>query len=255
MRNDYPILEFDPAREAIIEPARTVPRLEGMPEHCVLCFFREVIEGLCRSGQAREITHQRSEVGRHPVYAVEVDGRRVAVAHPGLGAPFAAGMLEELIARGGRKFIAAGGCGVLDGGIAAGHAIVPVSAVRDEGTSYHYLPPAREVTAGGAGLAALEQVLKQRRSPYVVGKTWTTDAVYRETPEKVRLRREEGCLAVEMEAAAFFAVAQFRGVEFAQLLYAGYDVSGSEWDPRDWTGNTSVREALFWLAVEACLLL
>jgi purine-nucleoside phosphorylase len=68
-------------------------------------------------------------------------------------------------------------------------------------------------------------------------------------------RRAEGCLTVEMEAAAFFAVAQFRGVQFAELLYGGDDLSGSEWDSRQWESHTSVREKLFWLAAEACLLL
>ena len=86
-----------------------------------------------------------------------------------------------------------------------------------------------------------------------MAKTWTTDAFYRETPAKVRRRREEGCLTVEMEAAAFFAVAQFRGVPFAQLLYGGDDVSGV-WDFRAWTTH-AVREELFWLAAEACLAL
>ena len=82
-----------------------------------------------------------------------------------------------------------------------------------------------------------------------------TDAVYCETEVKVRHRKAEGCLTVEMEAVAFFAVAQFRSVQFDQLLYGGDDVSSSEWDSRLWDSHTSVREKLFWLAAEACLLL
>ena len=58
-----------------------------------------------------------------------------------------------------------------------------------------------------------------------------------------------------MEAAAFFAVAQFRGVLFAQMLYGGDDVSGNEWDSRRWQSRASIREKLFWLAAEACLAL
>ncbi len=69
------------------------------------------------------------------------------------------------------------------------------------------------------------------------------------------LRRSEGCITVEMEAAAFFAVARFRGVTFAQMLYGGDDVSGEEWDHREWHKRRSVREDLLWLAAEACLLL
>jgi uridine phosphorylase len=150
---------------------------------------------------------------------------------------------------------------VLDREIAVGHVIVPTSAVRDEGTSYHYLPPGREVSASPAAVAAITQTLEARHVPYILGKTWTTDAIFRETAGKVARRRAEGCLAVEMEAAAFFAVAQFRGVTFGQMLYGGDDVSGSEWDDRgewggcDWQGRQSVRERLFWLAAEACLAL
>jgi uridine phosphorylase len=142
---------------------------------------------------------------------------------------------------------------VLDREIAVGHLVVPASAVRDEGTSYHYLPPAREVNASPPAVAAIEQVLRQRQVPYVVGKTWTTDAVYRETPDRVKRRRAEGCLTVEMEAAAFFAVAQFRGVTLGQILYGGDDVSGEDWDHRNWQAQPGVRERLFWLAAEACL--
>jgi uridine phosphorylase len=81
------------------------------------------------------------------------------------------------------------------------------------------------------------------------------DAFYRETAEKVALRREEGCICVEMETAALSAVAKFRGVIFGQLLYGGDDVSGDEWDGRDWQNRTSIREALFALAAAACFLL
>ncbi|MBN1667602.1 MAG: hypothetical protein JW862_10955 [Anaerolineales bacterium] len=85
-------------------------------------------------------------------------------------------------------------------------------------------------------------------------KTIRPIAPYRETLEKVKNRRAEGCLTVEMEAAAFFAVAQFRQVEFGQILYGGDDVSGQqEWDHRDWHQQYNVRERLFWLAAQACL--
>jgi hypothetical protein len=58
-----------------------------------------------------------------------------------------------------------------------------------------------------------------------------------------------------MEAASFFAVARFRGVTLAQMPYAGDDVSSKEWDHRDWANQASIRERLFWLAAEACLIL
>src|SRR4051794_11398994 len=133
------------------------------------------------------------------------------------------------------------------------HLVVPAAAIRDEGTSYHYLPPGREVEPSPEAVAAIEAVLKRHGCAYLTGKTWTTDAIYRETAGKVRRRREEGCLTVEMEAAALFAVARFRCVNLAQVLYGGDDVSGGDWDSRHWDKSTSVRERVFRLAAEACL--
>ena len=252
MEEGYPILEFDPNPEAVIEPGHEIKAID-IPEHCVICFFSEVFAKLSQDGTAKVLAELRWENGPHPVYELEVGGRRLAAFHPGVGAPLAAGLLEEVIALGCKKFVSCGGAGVLDRDVAIGQIVVPVSAVRDEGTSYHYLPPGREVNASPDGIAAIERVLKKHRHDYIVAKTWTTDAPYRETPSKVQLRKSEGCLTVEMEAAAFFAVAQFRGVVFAQMLYGGDDVSGDKWDTRSWQDRESVREQLFWLAAEACL--
>lgn len=91
--------------------------------------------------------------------------------------------------------------------------------------------------------------LTGRGIPYTTGLTWTTDAPFRETPARVRARRDEGCVTVEMETAAFLAVAEFRGVRFVQYLYAGDDLSGPAWDHRGWTTAT-VRTGLARLAVE-----
>lgn len=102
-------------------------------------------------------------------------------------------------------------------------------------------------------LKSIEDVLTDQNVNYVLGKTWTTSSFYRETTEKVKLRREEGCLTVEMESASFFAVAGFRGLEFAQILYGGDDVSGEFWDKRNWANRKPIREDIFWLAVKAAL--
>jgi uridine phosphorylase len=109
------------------------------------------------------------------------------------------------------------------------------------------------VTANEAAVASLVQTLVNRDLPYRLGKTWTTDAPYRETPDIIAKRKEEGCLVVEMEAASMMAVAQFRGVRFGQVLYGGDDLSGAEWDNRGWQSRSEVRENLFWLCADACL--
>lgn len=246
-----PLLEFDGAGEGVLEPSKLIRQMDIAP-CAVACFFQDVILTLAERHQARIVRYLRSEIGQLPVYEIEMEGKRLAVFHPGVGAPLAAAFLEEMIALGCRSFIACGGAGVLDSAIAVGHVLVPSCAVRDEGTSHHYLPASREVWADPAAVAAIEHTLQAHSVDYLVTKTWTTDAIYRETPARVARRRAEGCLTVEMEAAAFFAVAQFRGVRIGQLLYGGDDVSGSAWDAREWTRH-SVRERLFWLAAEACL--
>jgi uridine phosphorylase len=247
----YPLLEFDPTLPAIIEPAQVLKPLDVMPERCVMCFFQKVIAQVCDG--AEKITDLGSEIGKNPVYLLHVQGERLAVVHAGTGAPLSAAFLEELIALGCRKIMACGGAGVLNREIAVGHVIVPESAVRDEGTSYHYLPASREVNADPKVVQVMVETLAAHNIPYLVGKTWTTDAIYRETPAKIAQRRAEGCITVEMEAAAFFAVAQFRGVRFGQLLYGGDDVSGTAWDSREWHQRADTREKLFWLAAEAVL--
>ena len=249
---DYPILEFDPEREAMIEPSQVQPPVD-VPEHCLVCFFHEVVGMLTEHHPSRVAHVIHSEMGEHPVYELDWHGRRLALAHPGIGGPLAGATLEELIAMGCRKFIACGGAGALRPELVVGHVVVPTSAVRDEGTSYHYLPPGEPATVTPGALEAIEQVLGEEDVPYVTGPTWTTDAIYRETPSRVARRREQGCLTVEMEAAAFFAVARFRGVAMGQLLYAADDLSGEQWDHRDWQRQRDVRERVAELAAEACL--
>ncbi len=236
----------------IIEPKKIIQRID-IPEHIVMCFFNDVIKRLKNEGKLKLITSLKSEMGLNPVYEIQYANKRVAVFHPGIGAPFCAGNMEEVIALGGEKFIACGGAGVLDKAIAVGHIIVPISAVRDEGTSYHYLPPSREVEVNKIAVRAIEQILQKHKCQYLLSKTWTTDAFFRETIDKVSLRKAEGCLTVEMECSAFCAVAEFRSVDFGQILYGGDDVSCEEWDSRCWNDRTDVREAIFKFAVEACL--
>lgn len=253
----YPILEFDPNPQAVLQPNEILKPMNDMPEACVMCFFQDVIRTVCK--EASEIYKLGSEIGTNLVYRLEVTPKdtdktgSIAVIHPGVGAPLAAAFLEEMIALGCRKFIACGGAGVLDREIAVGHVIIPDTAVRDEGTSYHYLPPAREANASPDAVEAIKAALDAHNIPYALGKTWTTDAIYRETRDKIARRRAEGCVTVEMEAAAFFAVAQFRGVSFGQILYGGDDISGDVWDSRNWHRQESTRERLFWLAAEAAL--
>lgn len=244
-------MEFDPDDHAVIEPNMMVERLE-VPVRAVPCFFSDVIQRVCVDTGAKVLTQLESAHGTHAVYEIEWEGHPIAVYHPGVGGPLAGIFLEEIIETGCRSFVAVGGAGGLVPELTVGHVVVPTSAVRDEGTSYHYLPAGQAVEPSPRAVAAIEKVLQAHRVPFVTGKVWTTDAPYRETRAKVERRVAEGCLAVDMEAAALFAIASFRGVEFGQILAAADDLSQEQWDDRGFIPDTSVRERLFWLAVEAC---
>ena len=252
MRQDFPILEFDNSPNAILNPLPNAVK-DGLPEACVLCFFFDVLQEKVFSGELTSVGVLQSENGDMPIYLYTRGGQQVAVMNPQVGAPLSAAVMERMIAHGCKKFIIAGGAGSLVHELDVTHLVIPVSAVRDEGVSYHYLPPSREVNADPEGVAMIEAQLNKRGLPYIKSKAWTTSGVYRETEKKRELRISEGCTVVEMEAAAFFAVAKFRGVQAAQLLYAGDLVVPEGWDNRGWNSRLEIRNHLFEIAIDTAL--
>ncbi len=247
-KNEYPICEFDDNRNPVIRPTDFLTK--SLPEKCVITFFRKELTQFVAEHDLPVIGYLNSEVLDIPIYECVrgTDGLCVTMAF--CGAPGAAVTLEELRAMGCKKFIICGGAGALTKDSKVGEIIVPVSAVRDEGTSYHYIEPSREVDCHKATVEMVVSRLEQMGIPFRTGKTWTSDAVYRETPDMIELRRNEGCLTVEMEAAAFFAVSQYYDLPLAQLLYAGDDVSGEVWDSRNWNQQKTVRYNLLSTAIE-----
>ncbi len=228
----FPILEFDPTARAVIEPSQIIKPIET-PSAAVLAILPDVFSRLAEEGKLTEVRRFGTGFGPLPVYRYESPAGPVTLCNPGVGGAFAAIRTEDVIALGCRTIVFCGGCGVLDRDVARGHLLVVSAAVRDEGASYHYLPPAREVAAEPRVVAGLVATLRGEGLDPLVIKTWTTDGIYRETPEKIRRRRAEGCLAVEMEAASLLAVACFRGVKLGIVLCAADDVSGQEWDQRE----------------------
>ena len=252
INKEFPILEFDSDRNAMIRPERFIKPI-AISEKCVISFFADANGVLIGRHQHTVVAYLESESMKLPIYQLDYQGEKIALVQAVVGAPNAAAQIEELTALGYRKFIACGGCGVLQKDIAVGHLIIPTAAVRDEGTSYHYLPPTREVSANDRVIAVIESTLTEQQVPFIKAKTWTTDAFYRETPSKIELRKSEGCVTVEMEAAAFMAAAEYNNVDFGQILYAGDSLVGEEWDKRGWVDRTEIREFVLQLALAACI--
>jgi uridine phosphorylase len=249
-KEEYPILEFDDTRVAKIEPSLSHEKTEGY-EYCVITFFREVLESMEKEGLIKAVKYLDCETVDIPIYEMEHMGKKVHLSLGYVGAAGSAAFLEELIAYGFNKFIVCGGAGVLRRDIAVGHLVVPVSAVRDEGVSYHYLAPAREVESNPEVVAKIEEYFNKYGIAYIKARTWTTDAFYRETEKKVELRKAEGCVTAEMEAAAFFAVAKFRNVKLG-ILYGGDDLSGVDWDSRKWHNRGDIRKNLVDISIRIC---
>lgn len=196
----------------------------NLPDKCVITFFRKELDQFAAQNNLPIIGYLNSEVFDIPVYEYVCGADRLCITMAFCGGPGAAVKpgaavtLEELHAMGCQKFIICGGAGALTKNSQVGEIIV--------------------------------SCLKQMGIPFSTGKTWTNDAIYRETADMIELRRNEGCITVEMEAAAFFAVSQYYNIPLAQLLYTGDDVSGEAWDSRNWNTQKNIRYNLISTAVE-----
>lgn len=221
--------EFDPNPVAIINPSHH-EAIPHFPEICVGIFSKAIVDELLEKHGGEVMGYSYCCTGAVPIHRVRAYGTEVALFMPHVGAPAAAGFLEDAIAWGGRHFVFCGAAGALRRDIAHGHLIIPTACIRDEGLSYHYLPPADEVELNKKDVQACRDAMESLHYPYIEGKTWTTDAFFRETEKKAQHRREQGCVCVEMECAGLAAVARFRGVGFAEFFYVTDTLDGPEWD-------------------------
>ncbi len=220
---------FDVSTPAIINPQRK----ENAPKaDAVIITFSYLIEEYVKTHfDVVQIATLDSVNGDLPIYAFEHNGKKICFYKTFIGAPCTAGLIEELLSQiEVEHFVMFGGAGCLDNEIARGKIMVPTEAYRDEGTSYHYMPPSDYVTISNASIVA--EFMKKEKIPFVLGNTWTTDAMYRETRGNFEKRKKEGCISVEMECSAVQAVCNFRQVKFYNFLKAGDLLDAPEWDPR-----------------------
>lgn len=223
---------FDPSKEAFLNPGDFTKPVPDFPETCITVFSEILMEKLISEGNALEIASLYSENNILPIYKVEYKGKSIGIYMSRVGGPASAAGFEEVIAMGAQNLVLFGCSGILDGN-AGGKIIVPTSAIRDEGTSYHYLPPQEEICVGKKENEVLVSCLERLSYPYIKGKVWTTDAIYRETKKAIHLRKNQGCLGVEMECASMLAVANFRNVSLLSFFYGADRLDGPAWDAGD----------------------
>lgn len=213
--DDVALTPSDYLAWAAQEKGLSVPKV---PAACLFAFDPELLQAF---EEQFEVKHRTDWPATHSkLYEVRTPATDLSIVVGAVGAPFAAMTMEELIACGATRFVSAGACGVLSPNIASPALILADSAIRDEGTSFHYLPPAPEIELDRAEVMRFAEMISERVGPPHVGKVWTTDGLYRETKTKLTSYRDRGVIAVEMEISALAAVARRRQVGYVGLLYA-----------------------------------
>lgn len=236
------LYEFDDNREAIINPSDMVNKIDGMPEIAIACFSKSLFDKILSGGEFCQIGKLSNTNGDKFIYKIKYRGIEFALFMIGVGAPVAVSELEDIHVMGVKKFIVFGNCGVLDKNIEDCSIIIPNEAIRDEGTSYHYLPVSNTIKVNKKYVDIFKEILDSYGYSYTEGMTWTTDAFYRETRKKLNSRISMGAKTVEMEASALQAVADFRGFDLFIFFYAGDNLDVPQWDKRSLSGDVKLDE-------------
>ena len=247
--------EFDDNKKAVLNASDCIKKIDGFPKVAVSCFARSTFEGLLASLQGREITRTSIANMEIPIYEVEYKGIKVALFNSYVGAAGCVAVIEDLFAMGLEKLVLFGTCGVLDKSIKDCSIVIPDRAVRDEGTSYHYMSACDEVKVNEGYIDIFKEFLKENGITYSVGKAWTTDGIYRETRNKVNKRKAQGCICVDMECSAVAALAKFREKEILHFFYAADNLDTEHWDPRSLSNyhNLEEKHRIAFLAMEMAI--
>jgi len=234
---EVPLLYGSPSDRSLTSPEEWINQLRkagklnvsNLPKRCILTFqYMRIKEVLASLGyQMEEI-----DLSFKKAYILEYRDIPICLFQLGIGAPMAGAELEILLALGVEYAILMGSVGVLNPDIPRWTAIVPHRAIRDEGTSYHYEEPSPYAFPSIRLSRLIEESLKKRGLRFVEGAVWTTDAFFRETSKKRKAFMRGGTICVDMEAAALFSIAKFRGKKLAAVFYAGDYVGEEGWDLR-----------------------
>ena len=225
---------FDNKSEAIINPRINENAIQA--DACILTFSHRIEKFVLDNYKCQHIASFWFATGETYVYQIEYKGKKFAFYKTYVGAPACVGSVEDSLSIiKTDKYIVFGGAGCLNKEIAHGKVMVPTEAYRDEGTSYHYMPASDYVTIKNADIVA--EFMETNGIPFVLGKTWTTDAFYRETINNFNKHKKDGCISVEMECAGLQAMCDFRGLNFYTFFTSGDLLDAPKWDTRHKEGE------------------
>lgn len=228
------INSFDNKSVAIINPKenKDAPNFDA----CIVTFSNIIEEYVVNKYKCKPVATFKFATGITPIYEIKYNSKKFAFYKTYVGAPACVGTIEDTLSKiKTDKYILFGGAGCLNKEIVHGKIMIPTAAYRDEGTSYHYVAPADYIKIKNADI--VKQFMEENELPYVLGKTWTTDAFYRETKNNFEKHRADGCISVEMECSAVQAVCDFRGLEFYTFFTSGDLLDAPKWDKRHKEGE------------------
>ena len=221
---------FDNVSEAIITPRAFFGEKKNICDTAILTFSREIYATVLEKYPNEVVGELKAANQVKPLHLITVDGIKVIFYISEIGSALAStDVIEVNWKTGAENFIMFGSAGALASELTTGKYVIPTESYRDEGMSYHYAPPADYIKVKNA--AFLEKLFTEKKIPFILGKAWTTDAVYMETREHVRRRKEDGCIAIEMELAGVQAVCDYYGFELYDFLATGDVVDQPEYDP------------------------
>jgi uridine phosphorylase len=215
----FPILQHPIEEDAAFTPEAVVGAVRAqrglsqspVPEVCVLDFDGDLTDKMVASGAAQP--YPSWACFHTPMVSFQMEGgARCGMVPRTIGGPFAVLVAEQLFVSGARIVLGLTSAGRVAPTLPLPHVVVADEAIRDEGTSYHYVAPSRSIRAPERLADALLAALASFPLPVAKGRLWTTDAPYRETHVQLRSYAAEQVLAVEMQAASLFALAQRKGL-------------------------------------------
>ena len=211
---------FDAQSRPIISLKDIYGEQKHLVDLCIVTFSDVIFHDIQKTHECEQIAEIGSCTGNIPVYAFDYAGRKIAFYLSPIGSTMAAQCVLEINwLIGATKFIMFGSAGSLDYEKTANHFIIPTHAYRDEGMSYHYAPPGDYITVKNSN--TVKKIFDEINVPCVEGRTWTTDAILRETAGLMAKRKTEGCIAVEMEIAGVQSVCDFHGLDLFTFLVTG----------------------------------
>jgi len=209
------------------------------PSAVILCYSRSLMEHFADSYDGQESDQYYGDL-----YVFEETDYTVGVlGNFGIGAPATAMVMDDLVADGVDTFLSIGHAGCLSESVEMGEFIVCSKAIRDEGTSHHYVESEKYARPSDSLVETIRQTLREREEPFHVGPSWTTDAVYRETKAEIEQYAGAGVLTVEMEASAVFTVADHRGVDAGAMFVVSDYLGLSEWEPNFHLASEDLRRS------------